>query len=506
MNRHFRLTKRQFLAGAGAAAVTASASHRSARAQATEYDVIVVGGGNAGLPTAIFAAQRGAHVLILDAASELGGTLLVSGGRMSAAGTKLQKSMGIEDTPDILFDDIMMLSGGTANAELVRLTVDHAAPAFDWLMDNGFNLEKGVPVTRGMTHEGQSRPRYVWSPDRGRGLLDVFDRVMGPLMESGHISVQLNTEVTRFDLTPSGQVRGVVGTTPDGQETTWFGRNVVLTSGGYTANSEMFAALEGALDYSDGTYPHNMGIGIELGLSVGGYLRGGEDHLPSFGGIPKTDATPGPFFASLKQRVDERPPWEIWVNAQGERFIAEDIDSIHSKELALIKQPHERFWVVFDANILASAPPAVNRWSREEIEAAFNNEFAFIKADTLYELAEKTGIDPAGLEKTVSGYNQGQSKGNDQLGRAHMPAPISKGPFYAIRSQSSQILSFAGLAVDKELHVLRSDLSPISNLYAAGEVLGAGQLMGQCYFGGMMVTPALAYGRLLGKDLISFEA
>lgn len=500
------LTKRQFLASAGAAALLTSASSQPGRADEPGYDIIVVGGGNAGLPTAIFAAQRGARVLIIDAASELGGTLLVSGGRMSAAGTKLQKSMGIEDSPDILFDDIMKLSNGTANEDLVRLTVDHAAPAFDWLMDNGFNLEKGVPVTRGMTHEGQSRPRYVWSPDRGKGLLNVFDRVMRPLMEAGRISVQLNTEVKRFKLSRSGHVEGVVGTTQYGSEKTWFGRSVVLTSGGYTANSEMFAALEGALDYSDGTYPHNTGIGIELGLSVGGYLRGGEDHLPSFGGIPKTDKIPGPIFASLKQRVDERPPWEIWVNAQGERFIAEDIGSIHAKELALIKQPHERFWVIFDHEILKSAGPAVNRWTREEIETAFNNQFAFSKADTLYELAQVTGIDPRGFEKTVAAYNNAQSTGVDRLGRKHMPAPIQKGPFYAIRSQSSQILSFAGLAVDKELHVLRSDLSPIANLYAAGEVLGAGQLMGQCYFGGMMVTPALAFGRLLGQDLINLNA
>ncbi len=501
-----RLSKRQFLASAGASALTASAVGGNAQATANNYDVIVVGGGNAGLPTAIFAAQRGARVLIIDAADKLGGTLTVSGGRMSAAGTKLQKSMGIEDSPDILFDDVMQLSNGTANPDLLRLFVDHAAQAFDWLMDNGFNVQEGVPVRRGMTHAGQSRPRYVWSPDGGRGLLAVFNRVMEPLIESEQITVQLDTAVEKFELGPSGDIKGVVGRNDSGAKNTWYGRNVVLTSGGYTANSEMFSALEGTPDYSDGTYPYNQGIGIELGLSVGGYLRGGEDHLPTMGGIPQTDKIPGPIYAMIHQRPDERLPWEIWVNAQGDRFIAEDIDSIHKKELALIKQPHERFWVIFDHEIFTSAPPAVNRWTREKMEAAFNKDFAFKKADSLYELAQVTGIDPVGLEKSVMDYNDAQAKGVDRLGRKHMPAPIEKGPFYAIRSQSSQIISFAGLAVDDELHVLRSDLSSIPKLYAAGELLGAGQLMGQCYFGGMMVTPALAFGRLLGREIISLQS
>jgi len=110
------------------------------------------------------------------------------------------------------------------------------------------------------------------------------------------------------------------------------------------------------------------------------------------------------------------------------------------------------------------------------------------------------------LGNTVERYNFGQRQGRDILGRRHLPLAIEKGPFYSIRSQSSQLISFAGLAVDSQLRVLRTDLKPIPNLYAAGEVLGVGQLMGQYYFGGMAVTPALALGRALGREIIDFQA
>ncbi|MCH8183614.1 MAG: FAD-dependent oxidoreductase, partial [Proteobacteria bacterium] len=67
---------------------------------AEPWDVIIVGAGTAGMPAAIFAAHRGASVLVLEAAPEVGGTLHLSAGQMSAAGSRLQAEKGIEDTPD----------------------------------------------------------------------------------------------------------------------------------------------------------------------------------------------------------------------------------------------------------------------------------------------------------------------------------------------------------------------------------------------------------------------
>ena len=194
----------------------------------------------------------------------------------------------------------------------------------------------------------------------------------------------------------------------------------------------------------------------------------------------------------------------------GERFLREDIASHDAHEQALIAQPEERCWVVFDDEIFNTAPQLVygsfsGGWTPESIREAFDNGTAmFYKSDTLDGLAEVAGIDGQGLAKTVAEYNSGQAAGEDALGREYLPLPIVKGPFYAVRLQSWCLTTFAGIAVDDELRVIRRDRSPVANLYAAGELLGGGQFMGRSYCGGMFVTPALTFGRLLGQELLSF--
>jgi len=136
-----KISKRQFLVAAGAATAATSLGLGGPLARAAskrDVDLIVVGGGNAGLPTAIFAADRGASVAIVEAAGIVGGTLHLSSGQMSAAGTRLQREHGIEDTPQSHYDDVMRISKNTANPEILRLTTNAAAPAFDWLLERGF--------------------------------------------------------------------------------------------------------------------------------------------------------------------------------------------------------------------------------------------------------------------------------------------------------------------------------------------------------------------------------
>jgi fumarate reductase flavoprotein subunit len=87
-----------------------------------------------------------------------------------------------------------------------------------------------------------------------------------------------------------------------------------------------------------------------------------------------------------------------------------------------------------------------------------------------------------------------------------MPLPIAQPPFYAIQLQSWNLTDYAGIAVDGELRVIKKDGTLIGNLYAAGELLGMGQLMGRSVCGGMSVTPALAFGRLLGNEILDFKA
>ena len=512
------LSKRDFLKAASlAAALGLSGAARAAASKGADgrephYDLIVVGGGNAGLPTAIFAAQRGARVLIVDAAGALGGTLFLSSGQMSAAGTKLQKSMGIEDSWQLHYDDIMRISTGTADPVLVRLAVENAAATFDWLTDNGFKVREGHPVT-GTTHDPYSRPRYAWGYEGGRSILKVLNEQLKPLVDSGKITVLLQTKVTGLVQERDGSIAGVTTQHDDGHTGRHLARYVALTCGGYTENAEMYEKYEGVKDYSKMTYPFSQGAGYTLAVAAGGYVRGGQNHCPLFGAVTSDYNYPAPMIANARHFPGDRPPWEIYVNKFGKRFICEDMRSHTEYERGLGAQPDERCWAVFDDVMFKAMPPLLgggmgSPFTDQDVLDAFETGAPnFFKADSIEALAKAAKVDPAGLAATIEIFNAAQAgKRRDPFGREHMPLPIAKGPFYAIQIQSWNLTAYAGVAVDGQLRVIRQDGKPIRNLYAAGELLGMGQLMGKSVPGGMSVTPALTFGRLLGSSILRFEA
>jgi fumarate reductase flavoprotein subunit len=466
------------------------------------WDLIVAGGGSAGMPAALFAARRGAQVLLLEHAPVLGGTLWVATGQMSAAGTKLQRQKGIEDSPQEHFDDVMRISRNTANPDLVRLAVFNAAETFDWLYDLGLELRPEDPVTA-YGHEPYRKERYCWPVKDAIGIKEIVEPLVHEEVAAGRITLRLSHEAVELLTDAEGGVRGVAARDAAGAIHHFHARNVVLTCGGYASNPEMYQELTGAPQYLDRPYAYSQGAGLRLGQSVGGYLRGMENFIGSFGAPLASDTYPSAAIGRLETFPDRRPPWEIYVNAHGDRFVREDIPSVDARENALLDQPDRRNWVIFDQAILDAAPPMMIDWTRAEMAAAFDAGYpSFHRADTLRDLATAAGIDADGLERAVRGYNYGVATGHDFLGRVHAPMPIGTGPFYAICQQGGTITSAAGLAVDASLRVIREDGSPIPGLYAAGEVLGAGQTMGKAFCGGMMVTPALTFGRLLGQSII----
>ena len=129
----------------------------------------------------------------------------------------------------------------------------------------------------------------------------------------------------------------------------------------------------------------------------------------------------------------------------------------------------------------------------------------FYYANDLDELAKKSGINSVGLNKTIQEYNKAiENNEPDPLGRIHRPLKIEKPPFYSICTHGVSITSTVGLSVNSELKVINDKKQPINNLFAAGEILGSGQTMGKCSAGGMMLTPALTFGKLLGQKLLSW--
>ncbi|MCT2581576.1 FAD-dependent oxidoreductase [Actinophytocola gossypii] len=467
-------------------------------------DVVIVGAGTAGLPAAIEAARHGLRVTVLEQADQVGGTLWRSWAQLSAGGTALQRSRGIHDSPELHYDDVMRISKGTADPALVRLAVRHAPETVDWLMSAGFDMDPEAPAIL-YFHEPYSLPRTYWGRRGGRSVLEVllprFDRAR----EDGTVTAHLNTTMTALR-TDGNRVTGVSALGPDGVRLDVDADAVVLTSGGYSGNADLFGELTGGAPLAGPGAPTSTGTGLLAALDVGARTHGGDKFLPTYGGVLLPDSPSRTIALDDYPQLtpQSRPPWEIHVNARGERFVAEDADSVDVRENALLDQPDLTFWVVYDDAVRQKAPALLPTWAEDDLADAFATHPSFSVADTVEALAEHAGVDPAGLRRTVDEYNAAVTAGRDHLGRTHLPLPIERPPFYAIRNHGTTLKSPAGLVVDEHLRVVGAG-GPIENLYAAGEVLGGSTLSGKSFVSGMSVTPALSFGRLLGRRLAGVE-
>ena len=497
------LPRRSLLKGAAAGTMLSALPWSIRRAFAQEtFDVVVIGGGTAGLPAAIHAADRGARVAVIEKAPVVGGTLFLSGGLMAAAGTVFQKAKGIEDSADAHYEDVMRISNNTSDPILTRLWADHGGPTLNWLAEHGFTIQDGHPITA-TGYDPYRVARYQSGPERGVSILNVLKPLLERHAQEGRITVL--TDAGAVDLIKAGSaVTGVVSEDGNGKRSDIRGRNIVIASGGCAANPVMFQNLHGVPLYRIVAYPYSQGAGLSLGLAAGGYLRGADNYVGYYGSIPQDDQIPSSPSANMLIDPKKRVPWEVFVNARGERFVREDHPSVNARDRAMDLQPGHRFWVIFDQQILEKASPLIPAWSREQFTDAFGEHPMFKRARSLSELGVITGIDPASLEKSIRDYNRHlENKTPDPLERSHRPLPIDRPPFYAIRSQAWTLKSYAGLGVNENLQVTTRDGDPVGNLYAAGEVLGAAT-SGKSHTSGGSVTPAVTFGRLLGKQIIQF--
>lgn len=482
---------------------------RAARQSA--WDLIVIGAGTAGMPAAIFAAQQGARVLVIEKTPVLGGTLDRSSGQIAASRTVFQQAKGIIDSPDAHFADNMRINGWSSDPALTRLFVDEAPETVNWLAANGYTVLDGDPV-KSKGHEPFLTPRYQSGHEAGRSILKAMQAPFDAAVASGKVVVKLETSAVELIQDVGGAVLGVLtesaGASGAPVREEHFGRSVLIATGGCAANPRMFEDLHGTPLTAEVARPSSQGQGLILALGAGGVLRGGEKYTPLYGTLLESDNYPSPSQTSFTHDPARRKPWEIHVNARGERFVREDHPNFEFREHALAAQPGMRFWVVLDSAMFEQAPPFLGRWNAAKLREALDyGNPMFARGDDLATLAFKAGVDPRGLVRTVAAFNGALAAGaTDPFGREHRPLPIVKPPFLAVRITGWTVMSFAGIAVDGSLRVQRADGSTIPNLYAAGEALGAGATSGAAYTNGAMVTPALSFGRWLGQRALELGA
>ncbi|HEY6644440.1 FAD-dependent oxidoreductase [Povalibacter sp.] len=495
-------SRRQFISSAAAGVGLVGIAGVPLRAFAAEtYDLIVIGGGTAGIPCAIAAAEQGAKVLMIDKSIQIGGTLWISGGSMAAAGTKMQARKGIKDSADAHYADIMRLSQNRANPAVARRYVDNAGPMADWLESIGYKTRDGEPVMGRGGHASFSAARYFTGPERGRTLLNVLQAELRKHVEAGKVKILMATGAAELVTARDRSVTGVIAVAEDGVRTQFSARKVAITSGGYCHNPEMFKRVTGLNQYTSSAYYMAKGDGLLLGEGAGGFVRGGEYQMQG-GGILNDRNYPSVSIFQTELSQDRRPQWEIWVNNLGQRFVREDGLDIDLRERRFTQQPTQRMWVVFDQEIWEKSSLVVESKEKTDIEPLFGKHPMFFKAQTIEELATATKLNVENLKRTVQDYNAGVRNKSDSLGRTFLPAEVAKPPYYAIELSGGNIIGFGGLAVNADMQLLRPNGGVIKNLYAAGEVIGLAHVAGDAAIQGSGVTPSVTFGRLVGRDVM----
>ena len=149
-------------------------------------DLLIIGGGTAGLAAAATASEHGLAAVVVEKNDELGGQLHWSFGQFSAAGTRLQERLGISDSPQEHYDDVMRIGHGHPTSHLVRLAVEQAGAMVDWLEDLGFPFTPECPaLVHG--HEVYSKPRTYWGrgprTEGGLAILQTLRPCVGPSID-----------------------------------------------------------------------------------------------------------------------------------------------------------------------------------------------------------------------------------------------------------------------------------------------------------------------------------
>jgi len=457
------------------------------------------------MPCAIEAVAAGARVLVVEQAAVPGGTLHVTLAQMSGAGTRRQRERGITDTPADHQADIERISRGTSRSDLLDRVTPLQPLAVDWLMDHGFQMDPSCPQILYL-HEAYRTPRTYWGVNRGISVLEVLRPLFDAAMAQPGSLVRYRTEAVSLITAPgaSGAVTGAVLRDLDtGRETPVHARAVVMASGGYGGNPDLFARWTNGRKLYTAAMETSTGAGIAMAEAIGAAVSGQDMFLPTYAGVVEQPGGHRIVWDHMPLLTPQgRQPWELHLTPEGRRFVQEDVDSVDARERALNDLPGLSFWCVFDDAIWAEAPPLLPGWSRDDLAGAWQDHASFVTAATLDGLARATGMDAAVLAETVAAYNAARTSGApDPMGRTHRPRPISGPGFRAILMHGMVLKTPAGLAVDTELRVLDTAGTPIANLYALGEAMGGSTLSGKAFVGGMSVTPALAFGRWLGTTL-----
>ena len=451
-------------------------------------DVIVVGGGGAGMAAATRLAQLGKSVILVEKSGFLGGAISVSGGNQVVMGSQLQIDNGVaDDSVESMVADFEANGANKNNKEILTLFAENVGATTDWLVANcGITFEEGLHQLGEYSHN-----RELAYTGGGAG----FAEAMRKAVEAAGVQVLLNTKAESL-IADNGTVTGVKAASSDADYTLTAG-DVVLATGGYGANKDMLTdEMKSALYYGPAS---STGEGIQMAQAVGAQTANMEYGKRYPNGI---EVSEGMAKSTIAGNIVGWTMSAILVNKDGNRVVNEKASNRTILEEEL-KQEGGELYLLLDAETFEAwkaklAPAGISDADIEKyLEANGTTTPVFAHGETLEEAAAAAGINADNLKATVEKYNGFVAKGSDDdFGRAatYLTKAIGEGPYYIVEQKPRFATTMGGLVINTSMQVLNESGEPISGLYAAGE--DCGQVMGDDSPSGANNAWALTSGKL----------
>ncbi len=428
-----------------------------------ECDLLVIGGGMAGMSAAGWAAERGARVIVVEKAVTLGGSAVLSGGVLWTAASRQKMTMY-----------------GAGDPALGQVVFDTYPTAIAWLRRRGVDISPRMDVLHGQGYQ-----------------IDIAGHIQScaALVEQHGGFVIPETETLELIVDEAGAVIGAHTRHADGDVTVQ-ARATVLATGGYQASPDLRARYihPQAREMLLRSNPVSDGAGLRLGEKAGGEIAATNDgfygHLVS----QPTRWEDERLFVALSQYHSEHA---LLINTAGQRFCDETLGD-HTNTYETLVQSQSRAICFWDARVhetYATVPVVSIGVPLDKMQTAIDNGGQGIVApdlDAVARFADAQGFDGAATRASIDAFNRNARQGWETINppRTEDFRPLDKAPFYALVVHPAITFTYGGLTIDTGGHVLRDDGTRVSGLYAAGS--DAGGAYGRGYAGGLAL--AMTFG------------
>ncbi|MFC1867398.1 FAD-dependent oxidoreductase [Thermodesulfobacteriota bacterium] len=464
----------------------------------------------AGLSAAISAAQGGAKVIVFEKTSTTGGTGNMGMGPLGIE-SRHTRAKQFKPTKDEAFEIFMDYTHWSVDAKLVRAYLNKSGDTIHWLES------LGVEFVEPASYFPTAYPTWhLIKPETGKPgpmASGTMMKILTNRAKEMGVTIMLQTPVQKL-IKKKGRIVGVLAKDKSGKPVEASAKAVVIATGGFGDNPQMIKKITG-YEFGKDLYsirvPGLEGDGLRMAWEAGAART--EMHMEMVYGMPDV-MTIGP---ELHEAC--RQP-HLMVNLLGERFINEGImPNTTFTGNAISRQKDRCGFLIFDVNIkkqmekdfdfLSVVFPFVriedfDKSIQNALDQGYGHLFA---ADSLEELAGKTGINHDGLKKTVQEYNQVCERGYDDLfNKAHKYLrPIRTPRFYAARHLPGAYGSVGGIKINHKTEVLDENWNVIPGLYAGGN--DACSIYGDSYvfiLPGNSMGFAINTGRIAGEKAVEY--